>query len=98
RRPGLVECQASTFAIGSRFSEGRRKGTLQLLWSNTYQASVVKRADGCIARGGGPPHGRQMKRQLRAACADLISVAGPSRRLHQTPIEARCDQWITDSD
>src|SRR5262249_53519829 len=41
--------------------------------------------------GGGPPHGQPMKRRLRASSADLISVTGHSRGLHQTLIEAQYD-------
>jgi hypothetical protein len=41
--------------------------------------------------GWGTAARQQMKRRLRASSADLISVAGHSRGLHQTPIEARYD-------
>ena len=59
-------------------------------WPNTYQGSVVKRADGCIAGAEGPSEEHLVNHHCQAIAADLISVAGPSRRLHQTPIEGQC--------
>jgi len=46
---------------------------------NTYQAAVVKRADGCIAGAGWPSVEQTVKRLCQAIGADLISVAGHSR-------------------
>ena len=71
-------------------SRDRQEHESGAMMSNPYQGSVVRRADGCIAQGGGPPHGQPMKRRLRASSADLISVTGHSRGLHQTPIEGQC--------
>ena len=45
---------------------------------NTYQASVVKRADGCLAGAGWPSAKQPVKYRGQATAADLISVAGHS--------------------
>jgi hypothetical protein len=45
---------------------------------NTYQASVVKRADGCIAGAGWPSVEQTVNRYRQVFAADLISVAGHS--------------------
>ena len=57
---------------------------------NTYQGSGVKRADGCTTGAGWPSAKQTVKHHSQASAADLISVAGHSLRLHQTPIEDRC--------
>jgi hypothetical protein len=50
----------------------------QITMPNTYQASVVKRADGCIAGAGWPSEYHMMNHLRQAFAADLISVAGHS--------------------
>jgi hypothetical protein len=45
----------------------------------TYQASGVKRADGCTTGAGWPSVEQTVKRRGQAIGADLISVAGRSR-------------------
>jgi hypothetical protein len=45
---------------------------------NTYQASVVKWADGCIAGAGWPSEKQIVNPARQAVVADLISVAGHS--------------------
>src|SRR5215813_8336342 len=57
---------------------------------NTSQAAGVKRADGCIAGAGEPSVKQPVNHRSQAFGADLISGAGHSLGLHQTPIEDRC--------
>jgi hypothetical protein len=57
---------------------------------NPYEASVVKRTDGCIAGAGWPSVKHLVSHLCQAFVADLISVAGHSLGLHQTPIEGQC--------
>ena len=57
--------------------------------ATTYEAAVVKRADGCTTGAGWPSVKQIVSRRSQAIAADLISVAGHSLRLHHTPIEGR---------
>src|SRR5262245_36024114 len=57
--------------------------------ANTYEASVVKRTDRCIAGARWPSETQLVNPSRQVVAADLISVAGHSLGLHQTPIEGR---------
>ena len=61
----------------------------------TYQANDVKRADGCIAGAEGPSEEHLVTYLCQAIAADLISVAGHSLCLHQTPIEGQCSRPLS---
>jgi hypothetical protein len=89
---------------GVRLEYGRpclaEAGTrLRTLMHNSYQGSVVKRADGCTAGAGWPSAKQAVNRRGQASVADLIAVAGHSLRLHQTPIEGRysCTSGVENS-
>jgi hypothetical protein len=69
--------------------EGKR-GQSSARRPNPYEASVVKRTDGCIAGAGWPSVKHLVSHLCQAFVADLISVAGHSLGLHQTPIEGQC--------
>ena len=58
--------------------------------TNTYEAADVKRADGCIYGGGVAVRETNGESSCQVSAADLISVAGHSLGLHQTPIEGQC--------
>src|SRR5262245_38278245 len=58
--------------------------------ANPYEASVVKRADGCPTGVEWPSEEQVVNHPCQALAVDFISVAGHSLRLHQTPIEGRC--------
>ena len=49
-----------------------------MLRSNPYQASNVKRADGCPTGAGWPSVKQVVNRHFQAIAADLISLAGHS--------------------
>jgi hypothetical protein len=71
----------------------------KLTWSahsNPSQASVVKRADGCIAGAGWLSEAHLAIHSCHVVVADLISVAGHSLRLHQTLLEDQCFPWLRD--
>ena len=48
-----------------------------------------------MPRGGGGAVRKQLVTRLcQAIAADLLSVAGHSRQLHQTPLESRCSRML----
>jgi hypothetical protein len=65
--------------------------------SNTYEASGVKRADGCIAGVGWLSAKQTVSRRSQARAADLISVAGHSLSCtkHLLRIDVSRETWPT---
>jgi hypothetical protein len=60
---------------------------------NPYEASGVKRADVCTTGAGWPAEEHVVTHARQAVATDVISVAGPSLKLHPTPIEGQLFPW-----
>ena len=63
-------------------------------WPNTPIRAPLSSGQTGALRGGGPSEKQEVKRLRQVIGADLISVAGHSLRLHQTPIEGRCSRIL----
>ena len=85
-RRGLVPYRTVRFVVEPR---GQTLVLVGVTY-HPYQDSDVKRANGCTTGAGWPSVKQTVSRHSQASAADLISVAGHSLKLHQTPIEDQC--------
>ena len=63
-------------------------------WPNTPIRAPLSSGQTGALRGGGPSEKQEVKRLRQVIGADLISVAGHSLWLHQTPIEDQCSRTL----